>query len=75
LELFKKHEIEEVYFTGLALDYCVFWSSKDAKAAGFDTFVIEDATRGIGAVTIEHAKTVMMVCLAPPLPFPFDFMD
>jgi nicotinamidase/pyrazinamidase len=52
-----------VYLTGLALDYCVFWSSKDAKTNGFDTFVIEDATRGIAADTIEHAKTVMMVRL------------
>jgi nicotinamidase/pyrazinamidase len=36
-----------VFCTGLALDFCVHWTALDAKAAGFDTYVIEDATRAI----------------------------
>ncbi|MBN9000203.1 MAG: bifunctional nicotinamidase/pyrazinamidase [Rhizobiales bacterium] len=39
--------IERVYLVGLALDFCVFWSAQDARAHGFDTFVIEDACRAI----------------------------
>jgi nicotinamidase/pyrazinamidase len=36
-----------VFCAGLATDYCVAWTALDAHAAGFDTFVIEDASRGI----------------------------
>ena len=36
-----------LFLAGLAADYCVAWSAKDAVRAGFDTFVIEDATRPI----------------------------
>ncbi len=36
-----------VYCAGLATDFCVSWTALDAKANGFDTFVIEDACRAI----------------------------
>lgn len=39
--------IDTVYLVGLALDYCVAWSALDARAAGFNTFVIVDACRAI----------------------------
>jgi len=38
--------IGEVYFCGLATDYCVYFSAVDAKLH-FDTFVITDACRGV----------------------------
>lgn len=38
-----------VVLAGLATDFCVAWSARDARAAGFETIVIEDATRGIDA--------------------------
>jgi nicotinamidase/pyrazinamidase len=38
-----------VYLVGLATDFCVFWSAMDARKAGFNALVIEDATRGIDA--------------------------
>jgi nicotinamidase/pyrazinamidase len=41
--------LNTVYFVGLATDFCVAWSALDAKRAGFDAAVIEDATRGIDA--------------------------
>jgi nicotinamidase/pyrazinamidase len=41
--------LKSVYFTGLATDFCVAWSALDAKRAGFEAAVIEDATRGIDA--------------------------
>jgi nicotinamidase/pyrazinamidase len=40
---------KHVYFVGLATDFCVAWSALDARRAGFDAAVIEDATRGIDA--------------------------
>lgn len=36
-----------VFLAGLATDYCVAFSALDARAAGFETIVIEDACRGI----------------------------
>jgi nicotinamidase/pyrazinamidase len=39
--------IRTVFVTGLATDFCVEWTALDARAAGFDTLVVEDACRGI----------------------------
>jgi nicotinamidase/pyrazinamidase len=41
--------LTRVFFVGLATDFCVAWSALDARAAGFEALVIEDATRGIDA--------------------------
>jgi nicotinamidase/pyrazinamidase len=45
----KERGLTTVYFVGLATDFCVAWSALDARRAGFDAIVIEDATRGIDA--------------------------
>lgn len=39
--------VERVYVGGLALDYCVDATALDARKAGFDTYVISDATRAV----------------------------
>jgi nicotinamidase/pyrazinamidase len=36
-----------VFLAGLAFDFCVRYSSEDAKREGFDVAVVEDACRGI----------------------------
>jgi nicotinamidase/pyrazinamidase len=41
--------VKRVFACGLATDYCVGFSARDARAAGFETFMIEDACRGIDA--------------------------
>jgi nicotinamidase/pyrazinamidase len=38
---------KRVWCCGLATDYCVGWSALDARAAGFDVALIEDASRAI----------------------------
>jgi nicotinamidase/pyrazinamidase len=43
----KERNLRTLYFCGLATDFCVAWSALDARAAGFDTTVIEDACRAI----------------------------
>ena len=43
----KARGITTVYVTGLATDFCVAWTAMDARKAGFETYVIEDATRAI----------------------------
>jgi len=39
--------VRRVYCCGLATDYCVAWSALDARAAGFEVALIEDASRAI----------------------------
>ncbi|WP_334176796.1 bifunctional nicotinamidase/pyrazinamidase [Pseudoxanthobacter sp.] len=39
--------ITRVVLAGLATDFCVAWTALDARAAGFETLVVEDACRGI----------------------------
>ena len=43
----KQRGIKTVYLTGLATDFCVAWTAMDARKAGFEVYVIEDATRAI----------------------------
>ena len=44
--LLRARGMSRVFICGLATDYCVAFSALDARAAGFETFVIEDACRG-----------------------------
>ncbi len=39
--------ITRLWLCGLATDFCVAWSALDARAAGFEVTVIEDACRAI----------------------------
>ena len=52
----KEKGINELYFAGLAGDFCVAFSVKDALAEGFAAFLIDDATRAIDAAGFEKAK-------------------
>ena len=45
----KARGIRRVFACGLATDFCVAYSAVDARTAGFETFVIEDACRAIDA--------------------------
>ena len=41
------HGVDTVYVCGLATDFCVAWTALDARKAGFEASVIEDASRAI----------------------------
>jgi len=43
----KARAIQRVFVAGLATDFCVAWTAMDARKAGFEASVIEDACRGI----------------------------
>lgn len=43
----KARKLQRVFIAGLATDFCVAWSALDARKAGFDVYVVEDACRGI----------------------------
>lgn len=46
----------ELYFCGLAADYCVYFSIKDALKEGFSATLIEDATKAINQEKFEGIK-------------------
>ncbi len=46
-EYLKEKEIDELYITGLAAEYCVKSTVLDALKYGYKTFVIKDAVEGI----------------------------
>jgi nicotinamidase/pyrazinamidase len=43
----RARQLERVFVVGLATDFCVAWSTLDARKAGFETYVVEDACRAI----------------------------
>jgi len=56
----RERGLRRLFFAGLATDYCVGWSAKDARAMGFEAIVIEDACRAIDAAgSLEHAWQTM----------------
>jgi nicotinamidase/pyrazinamidase len=49
-------DISQLYIAGLAADYCVGFTALDALDLGFDTYLIEDATRPINMQGFEKMK-------------------
>ena len=43
----KARGVKRLFVAGLATDFCVAWTALDARKAGFETYVVEDACRGI----------------------------
>jgi nicotinamidase/pyrazinamidase len=43
----RERELNRIFLSGLAYDYCVRYSAIDGRAAGFEAYVIEDACRAI----------------------------
>lgn len=52
----KDKKVEQLYIAGLAADFCVGFSALHALEEGFDTYVIEDATRPINQEGFEQMK-------------------
>ncbi len=58
--LLKARGIARVFLCGLATDFCVGFSALDARKAGFEAFVIEDACRAIDVDgSLDHALADM----------------
>jgi len=59
-----------IVVAGLAFDFCVRYSSEDARREGFEVFVIEDACRGIDvdgsmAATRQNFAALAIPCVPP----------
>ncbi len=42
-----EHDVNTVFITGLATDYCVKFTALDAVSIGFETWLVTDACRGV----------------------------
>jgi nicotinamidase/pyrazinamidase len=63
----RERGLGRIFLAGLALDFCVRYSSEDAYREGFEVVVVEDACRGIDvdgsmAATRESFRTLGIVC-------------
>lgn len=52
----KNIDIQRIFLTGLAEDFCVAYSARDAVEAGFEVFIIQDATKPVNLI-IPNGKT------------------
>lgn len=52
----KGHGVRTIYLAGLAADYCVYFTAKDALAEGFAVCLIEDATKAINEEGYQEAR-------------------
>merc|ERR1711934_889828 len=39
--------IQSIYVVGIATDFCVYWTARDAKRLDYNTYVVQDATANI----------------------------
>jgi nicotinamidase/pyrazinamidase len=56
LETLQKHGVKYCAVVGLAYDYCVVETAKDAVRLGFQTAILEDLTLGISPQRVEEVK-------------------
>lgn len=56
LGLLNDKKVSDVYVCGLAADYCVYYTAKDAVENGFKTYYIEDATKAISQENYQNCK-------------------
>jgi nicotinamidase/pyrazinamidase len=52
----RERKVQKVYICGLAADYCVSYTSKDAVKENFEAYIIENATRAIDPAGFEKMK-------------------
>ncbi len=57
----RKHRVSDIYFAGLATDYCVLYSTFDAVDLGFSTYVIIDACVGIDVKKGDVEKSLQVI--------------
>lgn len=52
----KDHNVTSVYICGLAADYCVYYTAKDALELGYTTYILEGSTKAINQEYFEELK-------------------
>jgi nicotinamidase/pyrazinamidase len=54
----RTHGVARVFVAGLATDYCVKATALDAKAAGFDVVVLDDASAAVNVAPDDEARAL-----------------
>jgi nicotinamidase/pyrazinamidase len=54
----REHGVRRVFVCGLATDYCVKATALDAKAAGFDVVVLEDASAAVNVTPGDEQRAL-----------------
>eukprot|EP01024_Parvocaulis_polyphysoides_P020377 TRINITY_DN19508_c0_g1_i1.p1 TRINITY_DN19508_c0_g1~~TRINITY_DN19508_c0_g1_i1.p1 ORF type:complete len:272 (-),score=23.91 TRINITY_DN19508_c0_g1_i1:55-870(-) len=57
--ILKSRGVATVVLVGLAFDFCVGFSALDARKLGFNTIVIEDATRAVSEEAVQERREQM----------------
>ncbi|HBX61603.1 MULTISPECIES: bifunctional nicotinamidase/pyrazinamidase [Empedobacter] len=52
----KDHNVTSVYICGLAADYCVYYTAKDALELGYTTYILEGTTKAINQELFDELK-------------------
>lgn len=55
-DFLKWRGVKEIFVCGLAADYCVYFTAKDALELGFTSTIIENATKAIDVSNFENIK-------------------
>jgi nicotinamidase/pyrazinamidase len=64
----RERDLTRIFIVGLALDFCVAYSARDARDAGFPVIVIEDACRAIDTQgSLAEARALMAAAGVEPL--------
>lgn len=56
----KEKQVTELYVCGLAAEFCVFYTARDAKKAGLKTYFLDFATKPIAQAGLEQAKAELI---------------
>lgn len=59
-EYLQSQNVTDVFVCGLATDFCVQFTARDAKSRGYETFFVENASRGISEEGVAAAKELML---------------
>ena len=54
----REHGVHRVFVCGLATDYCVKATALDARAAGFDVVVLEDASAAVNVMPGDEQRAI-----------------
>ena len=54
----KENNVDELFITGLATDYCVYFTVKDALQLGYKTRLVTDAVKGVNINSSDSQKAI-----------------